>query len=651
MSSSALKLLAASGAKGGATYVDDVFSTFLYDGTGAAQTITNNIDFSGEGGLTWIKSRTHGGNHNLIDTVRGSSYVLESDGTGAQGTNTGQFTFNNNGFTINNVAAWDINQNNQDYASWSFRKQPGFFDVVTYTGNGANRTIAHNLGSVPGMIIVKRTSAAEDWTCYHRAIDSSSPQNYYINLNKDNARDTLTGGWNNTAPTSTAFTVGNHNRVNGNGHTYVAYIFAHDAQDFGTDSDEAIIKCGSYTGNGSTTGPIIDLGFEPQWLLFKNATSSSNWSIYDVMRGITFRAGAGTGDDQELKANTSDAETASGVVNINPNGFQLKGGQTSSNANGATHIYMAIRRPFKPAEEFAATDLFAVDSSNSTGNAPPQFYSGFPVDMSIKVDLAESEAYRYRETRSRLAPGRLKTNAADAEVGSNPNFFDMNDGVYGNTTVSTNHVAWMWRRAPGSFDVVAYTGNSVTGSTVAHNLGAVPEMMWIKQRDNGTENWRIYADVLGPTKGLWFADYMEQTEPNWWNSTRPTNAVFTLGGSSSLNNNGTAYIAYLFASVDGISKVGTYTGAVNAVNVDCGFSAGARFVLIKRTDGSGDWYLWDSLRGIVAGNDPYLLLNTAAAQVTNTDYIDPLASGFTVTSSAPAAINGNGGTYFFYAIA
>ena len=83
MSSSALKLLAASGAKGDPVYVDDVFSTFLYDGTGAAQTITNNIDFSGEGGLTWIKSRTHGGNHNLIDTVRGSSYVLESDGTGA----------------------------------------------------------------------------------------------------------------------------------------------------------------------------------------------------------------------------------------------------------------------------------------------------------------------------------------------------------------------------------------------------------------------------------------------------------------------------------------------------------------------------------------------------------------------------------------
>jgi hypothetical protein len=110
-------------------------------------------------------------------------------------------------------------------------------------------------------------------------------------------------------------------------------------------------------------------------------------------------------------------------------------------------------------------------------------------------------------------------------------------------------------------------------------------------------------------------------------------------------------IAYLFATVAGISKVGSYTGTGNDLNVDCGFSTGARFILIKRKDASGDWYVWDSLRGIVVGNDPYLLLNTTAAQVTNTDYIDPLASGFTVTSSAPAALNASGGTYLFYAIA
>jgi len=117
------------------------------------------------------------------------------------------------------------------------------------------------------------------------------------------------------------------------------------------------------------------------------------------------------------------------------------------------------------------------------------------------------------------------------------------------------------------------------------------------------------------------------------------------------HSSGYHYIAYLFASADGISKIGSYTGTGNDLNVDCGFSSGARFVLVKRTDSSGDWYLWNSTRGIVAGDDPYVLLSSSADEVTNTDYIDPLSSGFTITSSAPAALNASSGTYLFYAIA
>ena len=101
----------------------------------------------------------------------------------------------------------------------------------------------------------------------------------------------------------------------------------------------------------------------------------------------------------------------------------------------------------------------------------------------------------------------------------------------------------------------------------------------------------------------------------------------------------------------GISKVGTYSGTGNAINVDCGFTNGARFVMIKRSNGTGDWYVWDSVRGIVSGNDPYFIVNGTAGQVTGTDYIDPLSAGFTVTSSAPAALNTSGGTYMFLAIA
>jgi hypothetical protein len=211
---------------------------------------------------------------------------------------------------------------------------------------------------------------------------------------------------------------------------------------------------------------------------------------------------------------------------------------------------------------------------------------------------------------------------------------------------------WMFKRAPGFFDVVAYTGTSVA-HTEAHNLGVAPELMIVKNRTNGNgnQNWQVYSSTLGASARL----QLNSTDPVFtgtfiWNHTAPTSSVFSLSTSAFVNGGSDTYVAYLFASLPGISKVSSYTGTGADLNVDCGFSAGARFILIKRTDGTGDWYVWDSLRGIVAGNDPYLLLNSTAAEVTSTDYIDPLSSGFTVTSSAPAALNASGGTYIFLAI-
>ena len=209
---------------------------------------------------------------------------------------------------------------------------------------------------------------------------------------------------------------------------------------------------------------------------------------------------------------------------------------------------------------------------------------------------------------------------------------------------------WMFRRAPGFMDVVAYTGTG-SATTQAHNLGAVPELMIVKCRSEANQFWAVYAG--DPTDFLQLNTTAASGDlASVWNDTSPTSGVFTVGTRDEVNGSAKTYIAYLFATLAGVSKVGTYTGnAGYAVNVDCGFTGGARFILIKRTDSTGDWYYWDSVRGISAGNDPYLLLNTMDAQVTNTDYIDPLASGFTVTSSAPAALNASSGTYIFLAIA
>ena len=136
-----------------------------------------------------------------------------------------------------------------------------------------------------------------------------------------------------------------------------------------------------------------------------------------------------------------------------------------------------------------------------------------------------------------------------------------------------------------------------------------------------------------------------------WNDTAPTSTVFTIGASININTVGSTNVAYLFATLAGVSKVGSYTGTGALQTVNCAFTTGARWVMIKRTDSTGDWYVWDSARGITAGNDPYLLINSTAAEVTGTNYVDSTAAGFQVTAAAPAGLNAVGGNYIFLAIA
>ena len=652
MSRATLKAIqAAAGNAGEAVYVDDVFSTYLYTGNGSTQTITNGIDLDGEGGLVWIKSRdnsTFANSPNVItDTVTGlSNYLITNQTTQQQSWSSDAPVATSSGFTLptNSQVPYTNYLTGSDYASWTFRKQPGFFDVVTYTGNGvAGTEIPHNLGSVPGLIIVKLTSGSGGWIVFHRSLGNTK----YLQLNSTNAEATASWPWNNTSPTSTHFTVGTGGNINASGSTYVAYLFAHDAQDFGTDSDESIIKCGSYTGNGSTTGPVIDLGFEPQWLLIKGVTSGSayDWRIHDVMRGFT-----ADGNGAKLEPNTFDAEdTAECRFRPLATGFQPTSGAAVVNGSGATYIYVAIRRPHKPASEFAATDLFDPVVGQTSGK--PNYSSSTGVVDALFRSVKTSDS-GYPLLASRLTfPNYLITHSTAAEstfpLPTTNLHFAMNDGWGDNIGgTSTNVFVHMFRRAPGFFDVVAFTASSA-GDAVAHNLGVAPELIIVKGR-NATQNWYGYSGTLGAGKYLTpNTASAATTGTEVWYGTEPTSTEFTIGAYLTAFN----YIAYLFATVPGISKVGSYSGTGSNVDVNCGFTSGARFVLVKRTDSTGGWYVWDSANGITAGNDPYILLNSSAGQTTGTDYIDPLSSGFTITSTAPAELNASGGTYIFLAIA
>jgi hypothetical protein len=624
------KKLMTTGAKGD-TYVDDVFSTYVYEGTGATHDIVNGIDLAGEGGLVWLKRRDTYEDNYLHDTERGTGVRLLSNSTSTE-QDVGLSSFNADGFS---VSASQYVESGADYASWTWRKQKKFFDVVTYTGDGTfNRSISHNLGAQAGMVIVKCTSHSEDWAVCHRSATGGG-----ANLN-------TTGGFNSSAfdlslLSDTAFGVQGRGQTNASGQEYVAYVFAHD------DSDESMIKCGSYTGNNSSK-PEIDLGWEPQWVMIKAVEHSDSWVILDTMRGIVTEDSSGGGSDPKLFPNSGNAESASSTsfVELMPNGFRINGGDYLNNAPGEEYIYMAIRRPNKPAEEFDPEELFAV---NNAVSGAPSWVSGFPVDMNIQKNAIDTAGpYIW----SRLMQGkRLRTHGTNPEDSEGAASFDYQNGISeGQGYQLDTQYAWMWRRAPGFFDVVTYDGDGQAGREVPHNLGVAPEMMWVKKR-TAIDQWYIYAAPLGINQAMYLNDNSASFVDNLWNNTDPAEYVFTVNNRSGVNGNGQSLIAYLFASLPGVSKVGSYTGTgVAGLDIDCGFTNGARFVLIKRTDAAESWNFWDTARGITTGNDPKLTLDSTAAQYSFANYLNPLPSGFTVDTSG-SDLNANGGEYIFYAIA
>jgi hypothetical protein len=469
-------------------------------------------------------------------------------------------------------------------------------------------------------------------------------------LNTTAAAATGATYWNSTTPTSSVFSLGTSTDVNAAGGTYVAYIFAHNAGGFGATGSDNVISCGSFT-SGGVNGVNVELGYEPQWVMLVNSEFGGSWIILDSMRGWTNGGTPDTSDDSLIFANTSAA------ASVAVRGFPYATGFNAINIGTANYIYIAIRRgPMKTPT--TGTSVFGL--SARTGTGADVTVTGGQTDDAVLIKNRGSAVANLFSSRL-TGTGYLVTSSTAAEVAAGTtilqaNPWDVMDGVkVGTTSTITNASAntfinYLFRRAPGFFDVVCYTGTGVN-STVSHNLGVAPELMIVKGRSDAT-GWQVYSSALANTEYLVLnTTAAKATGATRWNSTTPTSSVFSLGTSTDVNTGGATYAAYLFATVAGVSKVGSYTGTGTTNQINCGFTGGARFVMIKRTDSTGDWYVWDSARGIVAGNDPYLLLNSTAAEVTGTDYVDTYSAGFELSSTAPAAINANGGTFIFLAIA
>ena len=410
---------------------------------------------------------------------------------------------------------------------------------------------------------------------------------------------------------------------------------------FGENEDQNVIKTGSYVGNGSATGPEIVLGWEPSWVMVKRVSGGTGgWIIWDSMRGMT-ALGA---NDKALFADADDVEASADYLDITSTGFKLKVDYAFLNNSGDTFIYLAIRRSDgyvgKPIED--ATKCFAMDTGNSSGSPViPVFDSSFPVDFALRRQPGSTDDW---DATARLFQGkRLKANTVDALGSHTSSIYDSNVG-WSNGDFNSDYQSWMLKRYSG-FDIVAYDGISAIRD-VPHSLGKAAEMIWIKRTDGGSDEWTVGHKALD--SGNWNKFLKLNTtdsEANAYgtfNSTAPSATHFTLATSSRANADNQKYVAMLFSSVDGISKVGYYTGSGGSQTITTGFQP--RFLIIKSTSASGAWYTLDTTRGWGSGNDEYLEMNNDNAQ-DSLDFGAPTSTGFTISSVQ----NGNGTKYIYYA--
>jgi hypothetical protein len=528
---------------------------------------------------------------------------------------------------------------------------------VTYTGNGgANNVVNHALAASIGMLVIKRTDDTGNWSVF---VKESGGNYSYWNSSGTGTGQGLNGtgaatGTNysgfNAYLTTTSFNaaqIDGSNNINANGASFVAYVFASNAGGFGLTGTDNVISCGSFDAN---LGEVINLGYEPQWLLYKDSSSVSNWRIADTMRGLTNLSGTNAQTIQQLSPNTSSAESANSGPVLTSTGFTW-----NQSGGGNKHIYIAIRRgPMKVPT--SGTSVFSPNVATS-GTVT----TNFPVSMQILSDKGSSNAILNQQFVDRLRGASSTTTQQgvyllSSSTAAESSTYPYSSKQWSNTGfgVPQNYegassLYLSFQRAPSFFDEVCYLGTG-SATTQAHNLGAVPELVIWKRRSS-TSDWRVWQSSFSVNDGLYLNyNFAKDTDSNVQTAI-PTATVLNLATGAYTNASGSTYVAYLFATCAGVSKVGSYTGNGSSQTINCGFTGGARFVLVKATSTTGNWIVADSARGIVAGNDPALYLNSTAAEVTGLDWIDADNSGFVVNETATIAANTNGVSYIFLAIA
>ena len=583
------------------------FSTVLYSGNSSTQAITG-VGFQPD--WVWIKERGPAAeNHNLTDSSRGTNKIINSNNTNAEVTSTNRITsFDSDGFTLGSNN--ETNDSGSTYVAWCWKANGGTttsngdgsrsstvqantqggFSIVEWTGDGSTATIGHGLNAAPELIIVKTKTAVSDWPVYCSGLTSAA---YRLVLNSTDGENTTNDEWNSTDPTSTVFSVGSGGNVSGSGQDFVGYCF---------HSVAGYSKIGSYTGNG--TGQSIVTGFEVDYVLIKGISFTTDWMLYDQKRGNT----------QYLIANVDSAEGSSGspLVEFYTNGFGVTT-SNSENKNGETFIYAAFAKDASSAPTLA--NSFNTSIYNGSGTTRSIGGVGFSPNLVwVKCRDAVGQNSWFDTIRGPL--NRLDTAAQSSQsnVANTLISFDSDGFTFGNEAGNNNgetNVAWMWKASTlpaintDGTDTSIVSANVAAGFSIAalpdkagtqnlgHGLDGVPDLIIMKQYEGGTGGWLTYNSVIGVRNYMTLnttAGNTAATPGYEYDAVTATTITNLVSGSTY------SYIYYCWKSVAGFSKVGSYSGNSSTQSIT-GLGFQPDWVMIKRYDGTENWYIQDSRRG------------------------------------------------------